>query len=217
MAATKTRAGLDQHHEETTCAPLKHPLRVRILEVCNERDISPITFVNEGLEPSGITFKDRQHALSHVSYHFRELEKADCIEVVETNQRRGATEHIYRGTATVFFTDEEFAAMPKAERRSLSRTSFQGLIARVDGAMRADTFDSKTDRHLTWLPMELDERGWDEVMGAMADCYHTVKQMSEDAQDRLAGSGGRIIPATYGMVGFESPELPVLVDRLEDE
>lgn len=207
--ATKTRGPVDDSFEETTCAPLKHPLRVRILEVCNERDISPITFVNEGLEPSGVVFKDRQQALSHASHHFRELEKAGCIEVVEEIPRRGATEHIYRGTATVFFTDEEFEAMPKVERRSLSRTTFQGLIARVDGAMRADTFDSRTDRHLTWLPMQLDPDGWEAVTGAMAECFFKVKQFSEEAAARLAESGDDGMSATYGMVGFESPPVPV--------
>ena len=210
MRATEAKGPIDRRYRETTCAALRHPLRVRILEVANTQDISPVQFVNEGLEPQGVNFKTPQNALSHVSYHFRELEKAGCIKVVDTHQRRGATEHVYRGTATVFFTDEEFEAMPREQRRDLSRTSFQGLIARVEGAMRADTFDARTDRHLTWLPMELDQRGWDEMTIALAACFGEVEQIRQDAKDRLAGSGDVAIPATFGMVGFESPPPPPL-------
>lgn len=204
----RKRAAIDEYAEGTSCAPLGHPLRIRILEVCNEREISPIQFVNEQMWPPGIRFRDPQHALTHVSYHFRELDKARCIEVVDTNQRRGATEHIYRGTATVFFTDEEFAAMPQKQRHLLSKTTLQGLIARADGAMRADTFDSRADRHLTWLPMELDAQGWKAMMVRMEACFYDVEQIRVDAKARLEESGEEPIPATYGMVGFESPPLP---------
>ena len=48
---------------------LRHPLRVRILEVVNERDISPVQFMNQGLAPS---LEISAKTLSSISYHFRE-------------------------------------------------------------------------------------------------------------------------------------------------
>jgi hypothetical protein len=210
MVARKRRGPVDEGYAETTCAPLRHPLRVRILEVANTRDISPVAFVDEQLEPGGISFKSRPHALSHVSYHFRELEKAGCIEIVRTVQRRGATEHIYRGTVTVVFTSKEFAVIPREQRRVFSRTSFQGLIARTDGAMRADTFDARTDRHLVWMPMELDQRAWREFTTALDACFAKVQDIHEGARERLAESDDPAIPVTYGMLGFESPPPPSL-------
>jgi hypothetical protein len=183
---------------------------VRILEVANTRDISPVQFVDEQLEPNGVRFNGRQHALSHVSYHFRELEKAGCIEIVRRIQRRGATEHVYRGTVTVYFTDEEFAKLPLEQRKTLSRTSFQGLIARTDGAMRAGTFDGRTDRWLVWIPMELDERAWDEFTTAMTAMWAEVEQIRAGAKERLAETGRRAVPATFGMLGYESPPPPPL-------
>jgi hypothetical protein len=204
-----TRGPVDDSYAQTACSPLQHPIRVRILEVANTRDISPVQFVNEQLWPDGVGFKSRQHALSHVSYHFRELQKAGCIKVVSEHQRRGATEHVYRGTVTVFFTDDDFERLPRQQRRDLSRTSFQGLIARVDGAMRADTFDERTDRWLVWMPLELDARGWAEYTTAMGAVFAEIEQIGEDAKDRLAASGEEAIPATFGMVGFESPPPPL--------
>jgi hypothetical protein len=164
-----------------------------------------------------MSFKSRPHALSHVAYHFRALQKAGCIEVVRTVQRRGATEHIYRGSTTLVFTSEEFAGLPLEQRRILSRTSFQGLLARADGAMQAATFDARTDRHLVWMPMELDERGWAEFTTALDACFAEVQRIHEDARDRLAGSGERVIPATYGMLGFPSPPPPPLPPPDPDE
>jgi hypothetical protein len=199
---------MDEDMAPTTCGPLGHPLRVRILEITNERDISPSAFVDEGLEPKGINFTSRAHGLSHVSYHFRELEKAGCVEVAETFQRRGATEHIYRGTARVEFTTEEFDKKPKEQRRVLSRVAMRALVARVEGAMNADTFDSRADRFMVIMPLGLDRRGWGEFIGLLDHCYSEVRRINDDCKDRLSTSGDEVIPATYGMLGFPSPPPP---------
>lgn len=189
------------------CTPLSHPMRVRILELVNEHPMSPVQFINAGFAPG---FETKQQALSYVSYHFRELEKAECIEVVALNPRRGATEHVYGGKTRVYFTDEEFEQMSLAERQQLSRTSFQGLVARTDGAMRTGTFDKRVDRHLTWRAMNLDERGWKEMLGRLEQCYKDCEQIRQDSEDRLASSGEKVIPTTMGMLGFESPPPPSL-------
>lgn len=142
----------------SVCDPLKHPVRVRILEVVNEVPMSPIRFLEGGY--ANREFKTKQEGLSYLSYHFRELEKAGCIEVIETVQRRGATEHIYRGCSRVFFTNEEFGQMAFEDRAQLSRTSFQGLVARTDGAISSGSFDKRTNRVMVWRAMHLDRQGW---------------------------------------------------------
>jgi hypothetical protein len=205
---TKGRGPVDESSKATACAPLVHPLRVRILEVANTRDVSPVQFVNEQLAPLGVRFDSKQHALSRVSYHFRELEKAGCVEVVKRVPRRGATEKIYRGTTTVEFTDEEFEKLPLEQREMMSRTSFQGLIARTDNAMRAGTFDGRTDRWLVWVPGAVDAQGWEEVTAAMATAYVEVKASLKAARDRLDEAGEAGMPMTFGMLGFESPLPP---------
>jgi DNA-binding transcriptional ArsR family regulator len=64
---------------------LSHPLRVRILEILSERVASPN-------ELSEVLRAD----LGHVAYHTRTLDRCGCLELVETAQRRGATEHYYK-------------------------------------------------------------------------------------------------------------------------
>ena len=208
MVATNSRGPVDGNCKPVVSAPLRHPLRVRILEVANEREISPIQFVSGRMWPDGVRFKSAQHALSHVSYHFRALEKAGCISVVGTCQRRGATEHLFRGAENVFYDDEDSARMPKAERRELSRSGLQSLIARADSAILADAFDSRFNRHLTVMPMALDERGWEELVALLAGCLEQAMQVRREAGERLARSGEEPIPATVGILGFESPPTP---------
>ena len=206
MAGSKSKA---KKRSETICTVLKHPLRVRILEVLNEGPRSPSQFVEEGLIPKE-HFSTYQQALSLASYHFRELEKEGCLKVVESIPRRGAVEHVYRGMARVFFDDAEFEAMPQGTRQELSRISVQALIARTDRAISAETFDARPDRHLTWMPMQLDERGWEEVIDTLAQTFGELTQIRHDASDRLAASGEEVMPATVAMLGFESPPPPPL-------
>ncbi|HEU4599989.1 MAG TPA: hypothetical protein VFS26_09585, partial [Solirubrobacterales bacterium] len=182
MVGTRTKG---KKRSETICNVLKHPLRVRILEVLNEGPRSPSQFVEEGLTPKDL-FDNYQQALSLASYHFRELQKDGCLEVIESIPRRGAVEHVYRGLARVYFNDAEFEQMPRATRCRLSRISLQGMIARADSAIAEDTFDARTDRHLTWMPMELDERGWTEMITALAAAFGELTQIRHDARDRLA-------------------------------
>lgn len=208
MKRTKEKAE-KKRGSEGVCAVLGHPIRVRILEILNEGPKSPSQFVEEGLVPKK-HYKSYEQALSFAAYHFRALEKADCLEIVDSIPRRGAMEHVYRGVARVYFTDEEFDAMPIEDRRRLSRISFQGLIARTGSAMQADTFDARTDRHLTWMPFGVDERGWKEMMASMSGCFGEIEQIRHDAQDRLAASGEKAVTVTFGMLGFESPTPPPL-------
>ena len=193
-----------------SCEVLRHPLRVRILELVNETPMSPVRFLNDGLSGSLDRHTTKQNTLSYVSYHFRELEKAGCIEIAELNPRPGATEHVYRGCNRVFFSGEEFAALPLADRMALSRTSFQGLLARTEGAIASRTFDKRLDRHLTWRAVHLDQRGWEELMTVLTEACERAEQIGEDAADRIAGSGEEVIPVTFAMLGFESPPPPML-------
>jgi hypothetical protein len=205
----KGRAEKKRGTDGAVCAVLAHPMRVHILEVLNEGPKSPSQFVAEGLVPPDM-YRDHQQALSLAAYHFRELEKAGCLEVIESIPRRGALEHVYRGLSRVYFTDEEFEQLPLADRRRLSRISFQGLIARTARAMQADTFDSRADRHLTWMPFGVDARGWEEMIATMTTCFGEIERIRHEAENRLAASGEEKTTVTFAMLGFESPSPPSL-------
>lgn len=190
-----TRAERDR---STAATVLAHPLRVRILEVLNQRDMSPVEFCREGFAPANME-------ISHVAYHFRELAEYGALGVVEQNARRGSVEHVYRGLGRAYFSDLQWNELDREERVRLSKTMVQGLVARIEGALMSDTFDARVNRHLTWIAMRLDEQGWSEMTTALGAAFSEVEQIRADAEARLDRDGEEGIPSTCGILGFPSP------------
>ncbi|MGE0065838.1 MAG: hypothetical protein AB7L91_17175 [Dehalococcoidia bacterium] len=193
--------------------PISHPLRVRILEVVNERDMSPSDFVSANLFPPEMSKgRSEQNQLSMAAYHFRGLLKAGCVEIVGERQVRGATEHTYRGRAVAYFSDAQWAELDPAQRVAISRTMYQGMVARIESAMLAETFDSRDDRMLAWTPLMLDGRGWSELARTLAACFAEVEQIKVDSRNRIAAEDVAAFPATFAILGFESPAGAPTVD-----
>jgi hypothetical protein len=190
-----TRADRDK---STAATVLAHPLRVRILEILNERDMSPVEFCREGLAPPSMD-------VSHVAYHFRELAEYGSLAVVEQNARRGSVEHVYRGLGRAYFSDLQWNQLDHDERVKLSKTMVQGLMARIESALMSETFDARTNRHLTWIAMRLDEQGWSEMTTALTAAFGEVEQIRADAEARLDRDGEDGISSTCGILGFPSP------------
>jgi hypothetical protein len=189
----------------TVAEAVRHPIRVRILEVLNERDMSPTDFVNQGY--ADFFFSERP-SVSHVAYHFRELAQFGCLEAVAWRKARGAVGTTYRGVARDEFIGEEWTGLSPAEQRAISRAVAQGLIARIDGALTAETFNSRDDRHLSWFAMELDEQGWEEAGTLLADAFTSIGRIQREAEARLRESSEPGVTATAGLLFFESPRLP---------
>jgi hypothetical protein len=194
--------------QKTPAEILSHPLRVRMVEIANETDISAVSFVRGGYASALLEHLDEATAVSQVAYHFRKLLKAGCVEVVEHHVRRGAVENVYRGVvARARFTPEEWKALDQARREEISGVVLQGLMARAESAVLEGTFDVRDDRWLAWVHMALDEQGWDEICKLCTKMMDDVERVRETAEERL----GRVAepvpttPFTWGMLSFESP------------
>jgi DNA-binding transcriptional ArsR family regulator len=188
--------------KKAPAAALSHPLRVRILEVLNERDMSPTDFVAAGLVDD---FSD-DGSLSKVSYHFRELAAMECLEVVKVTPVRGAIEKTYRGTASAYHTTADFAALTFEQRKRISRTTMLSLSARAESAIMSGHFDRRPDRHQSWLMMDVDEDGWTELMEILAYALSEAERIKAESAERTAADPTRCsFRATFGAMGFESP------------
>jgi hypothetical protein len=190
----------------TALSALSHPLAVQILVACNEEEISPSRFVEQRIRPRPQTEKEFRNALSRCSYHFRALEEAGCVEMVDLVPRRGTFERIYKGKDRAHFSDEEWRKVPMEERHRISTTAWQGLMARVENAMQAETFDGRDDRWMAWTAGKLDEQGWAEMNATIAANYAELERIREDAEARLEETGEEPINTTFSMFGFESPD-----------
>lgn len=192
----------------TSLDALRHPLRVRIVEICTEwGSLSPTEIVNRGLCADIVSLKGKtpRQQLSNVSYHCRQLQEAGLLTLDRERPVRGATEHFYSANTEAFFSDEKWAALDQGERAEISQVVWQRFIAQVESAVQAGTFDSEIDRMLAWGPLLLDRTGWRELAAYLAEAYGEVERIRHEAEARLTAPGAVAIRSTYGLFFFESP------------
>ena len=137
-----------------------------------------------------------------VAYHVKELKNLGCIELVDTAQRRGATEHYYRGVAQTYMSDSFWATLSTAVRNGISVTGLKVLIEAARESVRAGTFDARVDRHLSCVTMDLDIEAWTEANGLLNETLERLAEIRRESEERETGEP---IRATFGLLGFESP------------
>jgi hypothetical protein len=146
--------------------------------------------------------------VSQVSYHIKELRGQNCIELVKTEPRRGAVEHYYRAIEPPRVGERELSQLSEAKRREISISVLQGVIAAMAASLQAGTFDARGDRHLSWEPMQLDEKGWKELAKALTKARKEVEGVKAASAKRLSAGDEQGISAMVAMMGFETPGGP---------
>jgi hypothetical protein len=180
--------------EQIVAKAFAHPLRVQILIILNERVASP-----------NLLSQELDQSLNLVAYHVRVLEKYDCIELVDTKQRRGATEHFYRATRRQFLSDAEWARMPESLRPGLSGAMLKSVFDDVEEAVSSGTLDEIDNRHLSRTPMVVDQRGWDETATLLRETLDRLLTIQAEASERITKSEEPGMLAKVEMLHFKSP------------
>jgi DNA-binding transcriptional ArsR family regulator len=185
---SKSKGAVDQRLVKA----LAHPLRVEILAILNERMASP----NE-------LSKELEEGLSQVSYHVKVLKDYECIELVKTEPRRGAVEHYYRATARAFLGDQDWQHLPDSVKPGVSTSVLKMAMDDIAGALEGGTFDARDDRHMSWTPGVVDEKGWKETVALVNRTLKEAVKIQSKSAARLAKSGEEGIPATLVLLHFE--------------
>jgi predicted ArsR family transcriptional regulator len=180
--------------EQVVAKAFAHPLRVQILIILNEKVASP-----------NMLAQQLDQSLNLVAYHVRVLEKYDCIELVDTKQRRGATEHFYRATRRQFLTDSEWSRLPKSLRPGLSGAMLKSAFDDVEEALDKGTFDELEDRHLSRTPMVVDKKGWEDATELLLGTLDRLLEIQAETNKRLADSGEEGMLSKVVMLHFKSP------------
>jgi len=191
LPKTKKKDGVEQ----IVAKAFAHPLRVQILIILNERVASP-----------NLLSQELDQSLNLVAYHVRVLEKYDCIELVDTKQRRGATEHFYRATRRQFLSDSEWARMPESLRPGLSGAMLKSVFDDINEAMSTGTLDEIDDRHLSRTPMVVDKQGWSETADLLRGTLDRLLEIQAKASARIATSDEETFLAKVEMLHFKSPD-----------
>lgn len=129
-----------------------HPIRVKAFRLLADDVLSPIEIARLIDEP-----------VHKVGYHVRQLEEFGLVELVSMRQVRGATQHFYRAIERPAMDEVEWSALDIAERAPLSRYTLQLIFGDATVADEAGTLDARTDRHLSRVPQQVDEPGYEEL------------------------------------------------------
>lgn len=171
-----------------------HPLRIKILEALTDHVASP-NAVAEKLEEN----------LPSVAYHTRTLDRFGALELVDTARRRGAVEHFYKATPRAFLGDRDWRKVPPSLLGGVSAATLQTFLDKAIAALEAGTLDGREDTVFRWMPLSLDEKGWDEVVAIMEEATKLMLAAHLRSQDRLGESGGRgAFSAVVGQAAFET-------------
>ncbi len=174
-------------------AALNHSTRAHALTVLTQRVASPKEVSDElGLD------------VSLVSYHFDKLVDLDCIELVDTKKRRGATEHFYRATIRHYFDPDAWGAVPEDDRLGI----VMGILRTVSGdlteGLQAGTVHAD-DNHLSRTFLLLDQAGWDRVVSLLAATLEELLTIRAEATKRMSESREKPIAASVSILHFELP------------
>lgn len=172
---------------------MAHPVRVKALELMNERPIAPVEVSDE----IGV-------ALSNVSYHFRTLVELDCIEATATEQVRGSIKTTYKSKVRLMFDDMVWESLSQQAKSGITTTFLKALMTRTSDALDAGTFDSSKTPHISVSTVRVDWEGWDEISGMLETTLNRISEIQSESAERGVEPDERF-PATIGMLGFESP------------
>jgi DNA-binding transcriptional ArsR family regulator len=170
---------------------LSHPLRVRMLTLLNQKVSSPSELAEELDEPLG-----------NVSYHMRFLADLNMVKLVRTEPRRGAVEHYYEALEPPLISDDDWAQLPAALRRSLSDSTLSQIARDLKGAAKEGGFDRK-NIHVSRVALTLDEQGWDELSEILSDVMDRARRLQEQSNKRTKRSDGTTIPTALVLMQFE--------------
>src|SRR3954470_6109830 len=162
--------------DERIVKAISHPIRHRVLLLLNDRVASPNEIANEIGE-----------SLGRVSYHVRQLAEVGAIELVRTEPRRGAVEHFYRATARAWFSDADWAQLPKTTRRGIFGENLNRIGADVRGAAEANGFDH-LEAHVSYTLLDLDAEGMTDMARLLADTLERALQIQADVAARRIDS-----------------------------
>jgi AcrR family transcriptional regulator len=179
--------------------PRERVLLSQVLEILNKRKASAEAISRE----IGVSVEEVRDQIA-------KLERASLVVLMEeqTDADEGTTELFYRSN-TDWIDEDRWEQMSQAERREVSAQVAQLMTDEIHGAIEADTFDARVDRHLSRLPLEVDEHGWRQLMAVHYRAFHASVAIQAESAERLKRSGAPGIRGSSTQALFEVPESPI--------
>ncbi len=153
---------------------LAHPTRIRILAMLRESTSSPVQLAERLGE-----------SLGTVAYHVRTLNSLGLLELVDTRQRRGATEHFYRAVELPRFSDAAWGRLSSTGKQRMLSFLLGQVGEYVSGSAANGGFD-RADANISRISLKVDEKGWTQLARATQKWLAEVDRIEEQIKKRTA-------------------------------
>ena len=150
---------------------LAHPLRQRLL------------FEYDTATSPSKAARRLQEPVNLVSYHTGVLHRRGWVELVGTEQRRGATEHFYRSTRPPLIEDADWGRLSQRLRRAVVLGTLTATADEVKAAALEGGFEHGA-AHLSRCLLELDDQGLMEVAETLRDTIDEIERIAAAARER---------------------------------
>jgi predicted transcriptional regulator len=171
---------------------------IRVLTVLAERAASP---------------KDIGQVLSMktqtVGHHIEKLLTLGMIELIEERDVGGTMLHVYRAIIRPMVEADEWDALSVNERQKFSAWIVQLVVADAAKSLEAGAFDFHASRHLSRVPMVVDQEGLDEVAAIQDRALDEILEKQAVISDRIARESTASMNLMAAMMCFQLPERSV--------
>src|SRR5262249_19395598 len=101
--------------------------------------------------------------------------------------------------------DRSWRKVPRSLLGGVSGATLQTFLDKAIDALEAGTLDGRSDTIFRWMPLFLDETGWEGGVAVLEEATNLGRAAQLRSQDRLAerGSDGAI-STVIGLAGFET-------------
>lgn len=187
--------GKGQRGDGSPWGEIRHPLQLRILAECNQKEVTPKELaIREDLP------------VDLVGKHFRRLERAGYLRISRKEKARGFLRYYYVADRQAVITDEEFSLLPPHRRRELTNAVLLDFLGSYTAARDAGTLYARSGWYTNWRLLLLDEEGWGALKSELARVLEFSFEVQAESKARLRRSGEEPIQAILAIAGFEDAE-----------
>jgi hypothetical protein len=172
---------------------MANPLRIQVWTILHERVASATEISREIGAPR-----------EKVIYEMKVLADLGVIEEVATKQVRGALEHFYRAVTRAMLDETEWLGIPDEVQGDLRATLLQTMTEDAIEAIIEGQYDSRSDAHMTWTPLIVDEQGCGELAAILLRALEEVFAVQASSASRLVAQDTEGISYTVSILGYTS-------------
>jgi hypothetical protein len=184
----------------------KKPSKTVVTAMHNEYRAQILILLNERVASRPEISEELDIPLDKVRYELDVLKRTQppLIKLEYERPVRGAVEKFYRATKMAYLSPAEWPAVPESVKAGMRGSLLNLLVDDAVAAVDKGTFDSLDSAHMSWTPMLLDAKGWEEITAILYRAMMEAIKVKEESAERLIEKDAEGTSCTVSILGYAS-------------